>query len=59
MFLTIDFFGSYFESIGLAEARTDVRALRVVMIPAFATETVCCSFIINKLNLIVIIKLKS
>jgi hypothetical protein len=27
----------------LAEARILVRALRVVMIPAFAIETVCCS----------------
>ena len=28
---------------GLAQARTLVRALRVEMIPAFATLTVCCS----------------
>ena len=35
---------SYLEPTGLAAARTDVRALRVVIIPAFAIETVCCSF---------------
>lgn len=35
---------SYFEPTGLAAARMDVRALRVVMIPAFAMETVCCSY---------------
>ena len=34
---------SYLEPTGLAAARTDVRALSVVMIPAFAIETVCCS----------------
>jgi hypothetical protein len=34
---------SYLEPTGLAAARTDVRALRVVIIPAFAIETVCCS----------------
>jgi hypothetical protein len=35
--------GSYRELIGLAAARIEVRALRVVMIPALAIETVCCS----------------
>ena len=34
----------YLDSIGLAAARIDVLALRVVMIPAFAIETVCCSW---------------
>ena len=34
---------SYFDPTGLAAARTEVRALRVVMIPALAIETVCCS----------------
>ena len=34
---------SYLEPTGLAAARTDVRALRVVIIPAFAIDTVCCS----------------
>ena len=34
---------SYFDPTGLAAARREVRALRVVMIPAFAIETVCCS----------------
>lgn len=28
---------------GLAAARTEVRALSVVVMPAFAMETVCCS----------------
>ena len=36
-------FGLYFEPIGLAAARMEVRALSVVMMPAFAIETVCCS----------------
>lgn len=35
---------SYFEPTGLAAARMDVRALSVVMMPAFAMETVCCSW---------------
>lgn len=30
--------------MGFAEARIDVRAFRVVMIPALAIETVCCSY---------------
>jgi len=34
----------YFDPTGLAAARIEVRALRVVMIPAFAIETVCCSY---------------
>jgi len=34
----------YFDSTGLAAARIEVRAFRVVMIPAFAIETVCCSW---------------
>jgi hypothetical protein len=36
--------GSYRELIGLAAAKMDVRAFRVVMIPALAIETVCCSY---------------
>lgn len=36
--------GSYRELIGLAAARIEVRALSVVMIPALAMETVCCSY---------------
>jgi hypothetical protein len=36
--------GSYRLLMGLAAARIEVRALRVVMIPAFAMETVCCSY---------------
>jgi hypothetical protein len=36
-------FTSYFDPTGLAAARTDVRAFRVVMMPALAIETVCCS----------------
>jgi hypothetical protein len=36
---------SYFEPTGLAAAKIDVRALRVVIMPALAMETVCCSYI--------------
>jgi hypothetical protein len=36
--------GSYRELMGLAAARIEVRAFRVVMIPALAIETVCCSY---------------
>jgi hypothetical protein len=32
-----------FEPTGLAAARMDIQALRVVKIPALAIETVCCS----------------
>lgn len=35
---------SYLDPTGLAAARMDVRALSVVMIPALAMETVCCSY---------------
>jgi hypothetical protein len=35
--------GLYFELTGFAAAKMEVRALRVVMIPALAIETVCCS----------------
>src|SRR5271154_389446 len=35
--------GLYFEPMGLADARMLVRALRVVMMPALAMDTVCCS----------------
>ena len=38
-----DLFGLYRLSTGLAEARMEVRALRVQMIPALAIDTVCCS----------------
>ena len=34
----------YFEPTGFAAARIEVLALRVVIIPAFAIETVCCSY---------------
>lgn len=43
IFLVIGISMSYFEPTGLAAARIDVRALSVVMIPALAIETVCCS----------------
>ena len=43
MLSTTERFGSYFESIGLAEASTEVRELSEQMIPALAIETVCCS----------------
>jgi hypothetical protein len=42
-FCATDNFVSNFELIGLAEARIDVLAFRVVIIPAFATDMVCCS----------------
>ena len=35
---------SNFELIGLAQAKIEVRAFRVVIIPALATEIVCCSY---------------
>lgn len=44
MLSTTDFFGLYFESIGFAEASTLVRAFSVVMMPALATDIVCCSY---------------
>lgn len=34
----------YLDPTGFAAARIEVRAFNVVMIPAFAIETVCCSF---------------
>src|ERR1700761_7766184 len=43
MFCGTGRFGLYLLPMGLAEARMLVRALRVVMMPAFAIETVCCS----------------
>ena len=36
-------FTSYFDPMGLAAARTDIRALRIAMMPALAIEAVCCS----------------
>jgi len=42
-FSTTDRRGLYRLSAGLADARTEVRALSVQMMPALATETVCCS----------------
>jgi hypothetical protein len=30
--------------MGLAAAKMEVRAFRVVMIPALAMDTVCCSY---------------
>jgi hypothetical protein len=35
---------SYFELIGLAQAKIEVLAFRVVIIPALATDIVCCSY---------------
>ena len=43
MFLVMGRFTSYFDPTGLAAARMEVRALRVVIMPALAMETVCCS----------------
>lgn len=44
MFFVTDCALSYLDPIGFAAARMDVLALRVVMIPALAIETVCCSY---------------
>lgn len=41
MFSTTDNLGLYRLSLGLAEARMDVREFREQMIPALAIETVC------------------
>jgi len=35
--------GLYFELTGFAAAKIEVRAFSVVMMPALAIETVCCS----------------
>lgn len=43
MFLLMVSFRLYRPKRGLAAARMEVRALRVVVIPALAIETVCCS----------------
>mmetsp|Transcript_6381 Transcript_6381/g.13925 ORF Transcript_6381/g.13925 Transcript_6381/m.13925 type:complete len:253 (-) Transcript_6381:1012-1770(-) len=43
MFSSGVLFVLYREKAGLAAARTDVRALSVVVMPALAIETVCCS----------------
>ncbi len=43
MFCGTGKFGLYLLPIGFAEASILVRAFRVVMIPALAIETVCCS----------------
>ena len=42
----------YFDPTGLAAAKIEVRALRVVIIPAFAMDTVCCSYTSCQLLLI-------
>lgn len=34
----------HWEPIGLAAARIEVRAFKVAMMPALATEIVCCSY---------------
>lgn len=43
MLSTTESFGSYLEFTGFAAAKIAVLALRVQMIPAFATDTVYCS----------------
>jgi hypothetical protein len=43
MLRVIGRFTTYLEPTGLAAARIHVRALRVVIMPALAMETVCCS----------------
>ena len=43
MFLVKGRLGSHSDLTGLAAARMEVCALRVVMMPALAMETVCCS----------------
>jgi hypothetical protein len=47
-FETTERLSSNLELIGLAQARILVRAFKVVMIPAFATEMVCCSYNIHR-----------
>lgn len=42
-FSTMVFLELYLDSTGLADARMDVRAFKLVMIPALAIDTVCCS----------------
>jgi len=44
IFLVMGKSGLYFELTGLAAARIEVRAFRVVIILALAIDTVCCSF---------------
>jgi len=44
MFLVIGRFTSYFDPTGLAAARIEVLALSVVIMPALAIDTVCCSY---------------
>jgi hypothetical protein len=39
-----DNFLFHLEPIGFADAQIEVLAFNVVMIPAFATEMVCCSY---------------
>ena len=43
MLSTTVMLGSYLDLTGFADANTEVRALSVAMMPAFATDTVCCS----------------
>lgn len=43
MFLVMGRSTSYLDPTGFAAAKIDVRAFNVVMIPALAIETVCCS----------------
>jgi hypothetical protein len=43
MFRVMGNSGSYFEPTGLAAAKIEVRAFSVVIMPALAIETVCCS----------------
>ncbi len=38
----------YLLSMGFADAKMEVRAFKVVMIPALAIETVCCSYDVGK-----------
>lgn len=49
---TMDLWGLYLESTGLAEARIDARALSVAIIPRFATETVCCSYVHERWSMV-------
>lgn len=43
MFCGTEMEQSHLDFIGFAQARIDVLAFSVVMMPAFATDTVCCS----------------
>ena len=48
IFLTMESSVSYFELTGFAEARMDVLAFNVVIMPDLAIERVCCSYLYDE-----------